>query len=177
MMKSAITVAILMGSFVVACQKSPDKQAEELSETQKNAAAKADEARREAENKSVKAQNEADKTVQREQQKVDDKTDEVARNADAVRQDARKKIEEDLGRLDKRLIDLRTKLSTTKTTKVPRADLEQSLRSLQAKSEAVKNSIPEIQTAPPATLGSVKTNLESRISEIEKSLDDLERKV
>ncbi len=177
MMKSAVTVAIAMGSLIVACQKSPEKQMDELSEAQKNAAAKADEARREADKMATKAQHEADQTIQKEQQKVDDKASEVAHNAEVAREDARKKIEEDLGKVDKRLVDFRTKLATAKTTKAPRADLEQSLRSLQAKSDAVKKNIPQIQNASPATLGSLKTDLELRISEIEKSLDDLERRV
>jgi chromosome segregation ATPase len=176
-MKAAALFAVLTVWFVVACQKSPEKQAEELSETQKTAAANADKARREADEKAAKAQHEADEQVQKEQKKVDEKVGEIARDADVARADARKKLEEDLGKVDKRLIDLRTKLATAKTTKMPRSYLEESLRNLQAKSEAVKSSIPEIQTASPVALGSVRTTLQSRITEIEKSLDDLERKV
>lgn len=176
-MKSVAKVAIVVSSFIAACQKSPERKVDELSEDQKNAVAKADEARREADNKSAKAYDEANRTIQKEQQKVDDKASEVARNADSVREDTRKSVEEDLGKVDRRIVELRTKLATAKATKAPRAELENSLHTLQAKSDALRKSIPDIQNASPATLGSIKSNFEARISELEKSLDDLERKV
>ena len=136
-MKATVSSVILSLALSVGCQKSVEQKSEELADTRQQAAENAEQARREAAEKAAKAYNEADEKVQKEQQKVNEKTAEVVRSADGVREDVRKKVEEDLGKVDKRIVDLHTKIATAKTTKVPRANLEASLKGLQTKSRSL----------------------------------------
>lgn len=176
-MKATVSSVILSLALSVGCQKSVEQKSEELADTRQQAAENADQARREAADKAAKAYNEADEKVQKEQQKVNEKAAEVANTADGVRADVRKQVEEDLGKVDKRIVDLHTKIATAKTTKVPRASLEASLKGLQTKSQSLHQDVANLGTATEASLDSVKSNLKAQIAQIEKSLDELERQV
>jgi hypothetical protein len=173
-MKATVSSVVLAMTFAVGCQKSVEQKNQELAETRQEAAENADQARREAADKAAKAYNEADEKIQKEQQKVNEKTAEVVKESDSVRDDFRKKAEEDLGKVDKRIVDLHTKIATAKTTKAPRATLEASLKNLQVKSESLHQNVAN---ATEATIGTVKNDFESQISQLEKSLDELERQV
>lgn len=176
-MKATVSSVVLALTFAVGCQKSVEQKNQELADTRQQAAENADQARREAADKAAKAYNEADEKVQKEQQKVNDKAAELTKASDSVRDDFRKKAEEDLGKVDKRIVDLHTKIATAKSTKTPRATLEASLKNLQTKSESLHQNVANIQNATETTIGTVKSDFESQISQIEKSLDELERQV
>jgi chromosome segregation ATPase len=176
-MKATVSSVILSLALSVGCQKSVEQKSEELADTRQQAAENADQARREASDKAAKAYNEADETVQKEQQKVNEKAADVARTADSVRDNFRKEAEEELGKVDKRIIDLNTKLATAKKTKAPRAELEASLKGLQTKSQSLHQNVANIQNTTEAAITTVKSDFEAQISQIEKSLDELERQV
>lgn len=173
-MKAKLSSLAMALTLVVGCQKSPQQKSEELAETRQEAAANADEARREAAEKAAKAYDEADHKVQKEQDKVNEKAAELAQEAGAVRDDFRKKAEEDLGKVDKRIVDLHTKIVTAKSTKAPRSTLEASLKGLETKSQSLHKNVANVTDA---TVNNVKNEFESQLSELEKSLDALERQV
>jgi exonuclease VII small subunit len=75
------------------------------------------------------------------------------------------------------LVDLREKISTAKTTKTPRAELEQSLSSLKNQSASMRDTIPNVQQAGASALGAMKTDFEARVNQLEQSVDELERRV
>ena len=176
-MKSFIPAVVLASVFAFGCQKSAESKVDELSETQENATAKSDEARREADIKSAKAYDEANQKIANERDKVAEKTDDVAASIASVRADLQRTMEEKLSSVDKRLIDLREKISTSKTTKTPKVELEQSLSGLKTQSAAMRDGIPNVQSAGASALGSMKTDFEARINQLEQSIDDLEHKV
>lgn len=176
-MKSLISVAVLASAFAFGCQKSTANQVEELSEAQEAASNKADDARREADIKSAKAYDEANRKIADEREKVAEKTDDVAASIATARADLQRTMEERLAKVEKRLIDVREKIATSKTTKAPRTDLEQSLSGLKTQSAAMRDTIPNVQNAGASALGAMKTDFEARVTQLEQSLDELERKV
>jgi predicted nucleic acid-binding Zn-ribbon protein len=176
-MKSFISVAVLASAFAFGCNKSTESKVEELSEAQEAASNKADEARREADIKSAKAYDEANQKIANEREKVAEKTDDVTASIATARADLQRTMEEKLAKIDKRLVDLREKISTSKTTKAPRADLEQSLAGLKTQSASMRDTIPNVQNAGASALGAMKTDFEARVNQLEQSLDELERRV
>jgi len=176
-MKSFIPVAVLASVFAVGCNKSAESKVEELSEAQRAAANKSDEARREADIKSAKAYDESNEKIAEERQKVAEKADDVSASIQSARADLQRTMEEKLAKVEKRLIDVREKISTTKTTKAPKVELEQSLSGLRIQSAAIRDTIPNVQNAGASALGSMKTDFEARINQLEQSLDELERRV
>lgn len=176
-MKAIVSSVALSLLFGVGCQKSVEQKSEELADTRQQAAENADQARREAADKAAKAYNEADEKVAKEQQKVNEKAAEVADTANSVRDDFRKKAEQDLGKVEKRIVDLKTKIATAKTTKAPRADLEASLNGLKTKTESLHRNVSNVQATTESSVTAVKNDFEAELARIEKSLDELERQV
>ena len=176
-MKSFIPAVVLASIFAIGCQKSAENKVDELSQTQEAAANKSDEARREADIKSAKAYDEANQKIADERAKVAEKTEDVAASIATARADLQRTMEEKLAKVEKRLIDLREKISTAKTTKTPKPELEQSLNGLKTQSAAMRDSVNNVQAAGATALGSMKTDFEARINQLEQSIDDLERKV
>ena len=176
-MKSFIPAVVVAGIFAFGCHKSAEGKVDELSETQEAAANKSDEARREADIKSAKAYDEANQKIADERAKVAEKTDDVAASIATARADLQRTMQDKLSKVDQRLIDLREKISSAKTTKTPKVELEQSLTGLKTQSAAMRDSINNVQAAGAAALGSMKTDFEARINQIEQSIDELERKV
>jgi chromosome segregation ATPase len=176
-MKSFVTTAILTGVVAMGCQNSAERKVDQLAEAQQNANIKADDARREADIKSAKAYDEANEKIREEREKVGEKTADVEKSLTQARAELKKDMEEKLGKLDKRLIDLHTKIATKTTTKVPRTDLEQNLQSIKDQTASLRSNVPSIDATGAASLSATKDNFEARVSQIEKSLDDLENKV
>lgn len=178
-MKATMSVALLTSvtALALGCQKSQEKQAEELAETRQNAAENIDDAQREAAEKSAKAYNEANQEVVEEQAKVNKEAVELNRTIESARTDVRNEVVEQLGKIDKRIVDLQTKITTAKTTKAPREELQQSLRGIQSKSELLHKDVDAIQATTTTSLDTIKTSFRTQIDQLEKALDELERRV
>jgi hypothetical protein len=176
-MKSLISVVCVASAFAFACEKSADKQAEELREAERTAAQKTAEARQEADVKAAKAYEEVDRTAAAQNEKVADKAQDVTESLVTSKEELRKDVEEDLNSIDKKLVDLRTKLSTSKTVKGSRTEAEASLKSLREQSEGLRRDMAQIQTATADAFGGLKSNLKSRADMLEKSIDELEDKI
>ncbi|HET9958694.1 MAG TPA: hypothetical protein VFQ61_29575 [Polyangiaceae bacterium] len=176
-MKSLISVVCVASALAFACQKSPEKQAEELREAERNAEQKTVEARQEADVKAAKAYEEVDRTAANQNEKVADKAQDVNDSLMTAREDLRKDIEGDLNSIDKKLVDLRTKLNNSKTVKTSRTEMDASIRLLKDQSEALRRDMSQIQTSSADAFGNLKSNLKSRVDNLEKSVDDIDNKM
>jgi chromosome segregation ATPase len=175
---TAITALSLLAlSTVAGCDKSADKKAEEVAEAQRTANQRSVEAQNEANDKANKAQIEANDTIVKEQNKAAAKADDLNKDLAVKREDLRKSLEKDLASVDKRVIDLRTKVSTAKNTKAPKAELEAAIKDIQGQSDALKKSISNVAATTADSFAATKTNLETQVSALAKSLDDIEKKV
>ncbi len=175
---TAITALSLLAlSTVAGCDKSADKKAEEVAEAQRTANQRSIEAQSEANDKANKAQIEANDTIVKEQNKAAVKADELNKDLVVKREDLRKSLEKDLASVDKRVIDLRTKVSAAKSTKTPKAALEAAIKDIQSQSDALKKSISNVAATTADSFEATKSNLETQISALGKSLDDIEKKV
>ncbi len=176
-MKPNLLVAIAATLVCFGCDRSVEKKTSDLAETRQKAAENMVAARGEAADKSAKAYVEAEEKVGKEQANVDKQAVEVARSIETERVDLKTHMEEQLGKIDKRMIDLNTKIATSKTTKSPRQELEVSLRGLQSKSATLRKNVDGVRTATEVSLGATKVDFDAALVQIEKSLDELERKV
>lgn len=176
-MKSFVTTAILAGALVFGCKNSAEQKVDDLSEAQQKANAKADEARREADIKSAKAYEEANEKIRDEREKVAEKTADLDKSLVSARDELKRNMEEKLGKLDKRIIDLQTKIETKKNIKTPRSDLERSLQSIKDQAATLRSNVPSVDSTDASTLATTRDNFDARLNQLDKSLGDLEDKV
>ncbi len=176
-MKCFVTTAILAGALAFGCKNSAEQKVEDLSEAQQKANANADEARREADIKSAKAYEEANEAIRDEREKVAEKTAEVDKSLVNARDELKRSMEEKLGKLDKRIADVQTKIATKKDMKTPRADLDRSLQSIKDQAATLRSNVPSVDSTDSTTITTTRDNFEARLNQIDKSLDELEDKV
>ena len=169
--------SLLALAAVSGCDKSADKKAEEVAEAQRLANQRSVEAQDEANRKSDKAQAQANDTILKEQNKAAQKAEDLNKDLDAKREDLRKNLEKDIAKVDKRVIDLKTKVSTSKTTKTPKPELEAAIKDVQGQSDALKKSLSNVAATTADSFEATKSNLESQVTALSKSIDDLEKKV
>jgi chromosome segregation ATPase len=99
------------------------------------------------------------------------------RDSFAMKDDFRKDMDEKVAKIDKRLIDVRTKIDTAKTLKAPKAELNTQLDALHAQSNKMRRDLSDIQAVPDANFDQVKHDYKQRLDDLDKKVDDLEKRL
>ncbi|CAN5801465.1 hypothetical protein BH09MYX1_BH09MYX1_52330 [soil metagenome] len=161
-----VLVAVLaLGAF--ACDKSPEKAQQEAAEAQ-----------RQADMKQASAYDTADKQATEAQTEADKKLFAAKDSLVTAQQELTTKTEDTLGKMDARIIDLRSKLASAKTTKRPRAELEKNIDDLVAQLKDARTTLSTAKQAPDATaFNGAKARLDTQVSAIDATLSNLEKDV
>lgn len=168
---------------LVGCDSAADERAE------------ADRALREADQKAAQVASEVDRKVAEVKKNAAEETDALRREAaekmndvnavarekgaeaDAAlakaREDVRIGASRRLETLDKDVVELRTKIEK----KLPKVDADKIVQSLDARSEAVRQSLRELDEATTANLASMKKALDQRVEELDRAIADAKKRV
>lgn len=166
------TIAALAG-----CDNSADRAAKEAAQAQEKADKTAAEAMKEARDKTAEAYGEANRKIANEQANADDKANEARKTFVEVRTDLHNSYTKDLAKLDKRIVDLRTRIETSKVLKASRADLDKDVKDIQIQSDQLRTKTNEVPVALEANVDTVKKDLQLRLDNLGKSIDALEHKL
>jgi hypothetical protein len=170
-------IALALAACLGACEKPAATKAEEVNLAQATANQRSAEAQLEANQKANVAQQKANETIDKEQDKVALKVDNLAKDMTARRSDLRVSMEKSMASVDKRIIDITTKVKLAKTTKMPRESLNASLKDLQVRSDTLKKSSASVATATAESYDGIKASLDAEVTALGKSMDELEAKI
>ncbi len=168
---------VLLSLMLVACDRSLEKKEEDLARTREKTDEKVAQATHRADDKVINAYDEANQKIARAEGTANRKAVELTAAIVETRDDLRKRTTERLGTLDKRLVNLRTKITTASTTKTPKPDLETQLTVLSTKSEGLRTSIANVSASSADTLAAAQADIDAQLAQLSKAIDDLEGRV
>ncbi len=174
---SAFATTILSVAVLAGCDNSADRAAKEAAEAQAKADKTAQDSLREAREKTAQAYDQANTKIANAQAKADDKVNEARKTFAEVRTEAQKDFSEKLGKADKRIVDLRTRLETSKSLKQPRTDLDKDMKELQAQSTSLRTQVNDVPMALETTWEGTRKDIQTRLDKLTTSIDALERKI
>ena len=157
-----------------ACQKEPEKAVQEAEKATAEANQKADNAMAKANEQSAQAYDKAAASSERAYDKAADKWAEASQTLVSARNDYVKSATDKLTDIDKDLVDIRAKIE--KTTKVVPADVDAEWKGAKARLEGIRGSVRDINYTAPQAFTATKTDLDAKIDEIKKAVDDLKKR-
>ncbi len=152
-----ILAAALVSLSLAACDKPADEQK------------KINEAQSEADKKIAKANAEADKKTDEAQATADKKIAELKADFEKARDDYRKKKNEDLADLDKKVIDLETK--SKNATGATKADVDANLKKIREQRALLASDLKGIETATSETWNDLTKKLDQEVKSLETLVD------
>jgi len=174
---SFATTTILSLAVLAGCDNAADRAAQEAREAQVKADKTAQDSLREAREKTAEAYGEANRKIGETQAKADEKLNEAKKAFADIRHDAQESLTKDLAKVDKRIVDVRTRVETSKVVKQTRTELDKDLKDVQMQSDALRTKVNDVGMTLEANWETVRKDLATRMDNLNKSIDALERKV
>jgi len=161
------------------------ERSKEVAEANREAAKDTAEAQREATKETTEAQREANDTAREAMKDESEKASDAQRKANAETREAveatrtaqvdlRKDVEAKLNKLDERVRDLTKEANTSKVAASVATDAKQKLTAAEAEIKSLRTELPQLQSATAPNVEQIKARTDSRVAQIEKTLDQVD---